>query len=136
MRALENADRIREALARLPTASRADLRAEWLRLYGCAPPSKLRRELLMAAIAYRFVSEKTIFDNEDAFAAGRPPSIGILCRTFPARLNDPAAGWLGRSACKTAGRRLSGRHVPGTQPGRAQNRYLNFSNTTFVPSIA
>jgi hypothetical protein len=59
MRALENADRIREALARLPTASRADLRAEWLRLYGCAPPSKLRRELLMAAIAYRFVSEKT-----------------------------------------------------------------------------
>jgi hypothetical protein len=47
MRALENADRIREALARLPTANRADLRAEWLRLY----PSKLRRELLMAAIA-------------------------------------------------------------------------------------
>ena len=59
MRALENADRIREALARLPTASRADLRAEWLPLYGCAPPSKLRRELLMATIAYRFVSEKT-----------------------------------------------------------------------------
>src|SRR5260370_94913 len=31
MRALENADRIREAPARLPTASRADLTAEWLR---------------------------------------------------------------------------------------------------------
>src|SRR5260221_309550 len=59
MRALENADRIREAPARLPTASRADLTAEWLRLYGCAPPSKLRRELLVAAIAYRFVSQKT-----------------------------------------------------------------------------
>src|SRR5260221_14480409 len=59
MRALENADRIREAPARLPTASRADLTAEWLRLFDCAPPSKLRRELLMAAIPYRFVSEKT-----------------------------------------------------------------------------
>src|SRR5260221_8997905 len=47
MRALENADRIREAPARFPTASRADLTAAWLRLYGCAPPSKLRRELLM-----------------------------------------------------------------------------------------
>src|SRR5260370_39314867 len=45
MRALENADRIREAPARLPTASRADLTAEWLWLFDCAPPSKLRREL-------------------------------------------------------------------------------------------
>ena len=64
MRALENADRVSEALARLPTASRADLRAEWLRLYGCDPPPKLRRELLMAAIAYRL--------QEQAFGGLRP----------------------------------------------------------------
>ena len=64
MRALENADRLREALARLPTASRADLGAEWLRLYGRDPPPKLRRELLMAAIAYRL--------QEQAFGGLRP----------------------------------------------------------------
>src|SRR5260221_13941125 len=77
MRALENADRIREAPARLPTASRADLTAEWLRLYGCAPPSKLRRELLMAAIAYRFLSGKTdrgrLYRISESRAAGAVP---------------------------------------------------------------
>ncbi len=38
-----SADRTREALARLPSASREELRAEWLRLYGRDPPPKLRR---------------------------------------------------------------------------------------------
>ena len=46
-------DRVREALVRLPDATRAELRAEWQRLYGCDPPPKVRRELLMGAIAYR-----------------------------------------------------------------------------------
>src|SRR5260221_6898036 len=81
MRALENADRIREALARLPTASRADLTAEWLRLYGCAPPSKLRRELLMAAISYRFVSDKTdrgrLYRISESRSAGFSPAARI-----------------------------------------------------------
>jgi hypothetical protein len=49
----ESLDRIREALARLPTASRAELSAEWLRLYRSEPPARLGRELLIAAIAYR-----------------------------------------------------------------------------------
>ena len=49
----DSLDRIREALARLPAASRADLQAEWLRLYQTEPPARLSRELLVAAIAYR-----------------------------------------------------------------------------------
>ena len=46
-------DRIREALTRLPTCNRAELTAEWLRLYRTKPPARLGRNLLMAAIAYR-----------------------------------------------------------------------------------
>ena len=53
----ESLDRLREALARLPTASRADLRAEWLRLYRTEAPARLGRELLIAAIAYRLQEE-------------------------------------------------------------------------------
>src|SRR5260370_18043510 len=45
-------DRIREALARLPTASRAELREDWLQLYRSEPPTRLGRDLLVAAIAY------------------------------------------------------------------------------------
>jgi hypothetical protein len=45
-------DRIREALARLPTASRAELREDWLKLYRSEPPTRLGRDLLIAAIAY------------------------------------------------------------------------------------
>ena len=55
--ARESHDRLREALARLPTASRADLRAEWLRLYRTEAPARLGRELLIAAIAYRLQEE-------------------------------------------------------------------------------
>ena len=53
----ESLERIREALTRLPTASRADLRAEWLRLYRTEAPARLGRELLIAAIAYRLQEE-------------------------------------------------------------------------------
>ncbi|MEA2845539.1 MAG: hypothetical protein QOG78_820, partial [Rhodospirillaceae bacterium] len=49
----ESLDRLREALARLPTASRADLQAEWRRVYRTEPPARLGRELLIAAVAYR-----------------------------------------------------------------------------------
>ena len=51
--ARESLDRIREALTRLPTASRADLQVEWRRLYRTEPPARVGRELLIAAIAYR-----------------------------------------------------------------------------------
>jgi len=51
--ARESLDRLREALARLPTASRAELSAEWLRLYRTEPPARLGRELLMLAISHR-----------------------------------------------------------------------------------
>ena len=37
----ENLERLREALARLPTASRADLKAEWHRLYRTEAPARL-----------------------------------------------------------------------------------------------
>src|SRR6266576_179634 len=53
----ESLERLREALARLPTASRADLRAEWLRLYRTEAPARLGRELLIVAIAYRLQEE-------------------------------------------------------------------------------
>jgi hypothetical protein len=49
----DSLDRIREALTRLPTCNRAELNAEWLRLYRTKPPARLGRNLLMAAIAYR-----------------------------------------------------------------------------------
>ena len=49
----ESLERLREALARLPTVSRADLRAQWHRLYRTEAPARLGRELLIAAIAYR-----------------------------------------------------------------------------------
>ena len=55
--ARESLDELREALARLPTASRADLRAEWLRLYRTEPPARLSRELLIGAIAYRLQAQ-------------------------------------------------------------------------------
>ena len=51
--ARESLERLREALARLPTASRADLRAQWHRLYLTESPARLSRDLLIAAIAYR-----------------------------------------------------------------------------------
>jgi hypothetical protein len=62
----ESLDRIREALARLPTASRAELSAEWPRLYRSEPPARLGRELLMAAVAYRL--------QEQALGGLRPES--------------------------------------------------------------
>src|SRR5260221_5986344 len=110
MRALENADRIRETLARLPTASRADLTAEWLRLYGCAPPSKLRRELLMAAIAYRFVSEKT--DSRSALPDQRKPIGGRINSSEDFRA--PLAG-LQPASPERAARHLGG-HLQGGSP--------------------
>ena len=53
----ESLERLREALARLPTANRADLRAQWHRLYRTEAPARLGRELLIAAIAYRLQEE-------------------------------------------------------------------------------
>src|SRR5438105_14945089 len=55
--ARESLERLREALARLPTASRADLRAQWHRLYLTETPARLSRDLLIAAIAYRLQEE-------------------------------------------------------------------------------
>jgi hypothetical protein len=55
----ESLDRIREALRRLPTATRAELTAEWHRLYRINPPARISRELLIAAIAYR-LQEQTL----------------------------------------------------------------------------
>jgi hypothetical protein len=49
----DSMDRIREALSRLPILERAELRAEWLRLYETNPPGRIGRDLLMAAVAYR-----------------------------------------------------------------------------------
>lgn len=46
-------DRLREALARLPITSRADLQAQWRRVYRTEPPARLGRELLIAAVGYR-----------------------------------------------------------------------------------
>ena len=64
--ARESFDRIREALARLPTASRAELSTEWRRLYRSEPPARLGRELLIAAVAYRL--------QEQALGGLRPES--------------------------------------------------------------
>src|SRR2546429_9699569 len=44
---------IREALSRLPSLGRSELRAEWQRLYGTDAPVRLGRELLIGAIAWR-----------------------------------------------------------------------------------
>jgi len=42
---------------RLPSASRADLRSEWLRLYRTEAPGRLSRELLIGAIAYHLQAQ-------------------------------------------------------------------------------
>ena len=47
----DSLDRIREALTRLPTCNRAELTAEWLRLYRTKPPAQIGRNLLMASVA-------------------------------------------------------------------------------------
>jgi hypothetical protein len=39
----DSMDRIREALSRLPILERAELRAEWLRLYETNPPGRIGR---------------------------------------------------------------------------------------------
>jgi hypothetical protein len=44
---------IREALSCLPSLGRAELRAEWQRLYGTDAPVRLGHELLIGAIAWR-----------------------------------------------------------------------------------
>jgi len=49
----ESLDRVREALTRLPIAGRAELQAEWRRLYRTEPPARISHDLLIAAIAYR-----------------------------------------------------------------------------------
>lgn len=56
--------RTREALQRLSTLGRDELRAEWHRLYGTGAPSRLGRTLLIAAVAYRL--------QEDALGGLRP----------------------------------------------------------------
>ena len=48
---------IREALSRLPSLGRAELRAEWRRLYGTDAPVRLGHELLNSAIAWRLQAE-------------------------------------------------------------------------------
>jgi hypothetical protein len=45
-------DGMREALQRLPTLGRSELRAEWHRLYDAEAPARLGRELLITAVAY------------------------------------------------------------------------------------
>ncbi len=72
----ESLDRIREALARLPTASRAALSAEWVRLYRTDPPARLGRELLMAAIGDADEEARSDADLERGGARPRLPQPG------------------------------------------------------------
>ena len=51
--AVRQKDVSREALSRLPSLGRAELRAEWQRLYGTDAPVRLGHELLIGAIAWR-----------------------------------------------------------------------------------
>jgi hypothetical protein len=54
----DSIEQMREALMRLPVLGRAELRAEWLGLYGTEAPARLGRELLMAAIAYGLQADR------------------------------------------------------------------------------
>jgi len=85
----DSLDRIREALTRLPTCNRAELTAEWLRLYRTKPPAQIGRNLLMSSIAYRLqeqilgglqpelrrqlraIAGRARYDDEPALAAPR-----------------------------------------------------------------
>lgn len=60
----DSLDRLREALRRLPIATRVELIAEWHRLYRTNPPARISRGLLIAAIAYRL--------QEEAMGGSRP----------------------------------------------------------------
>jgi len=70
----DSLDRIREALTRLPTCNRAELTAEWLRLYRTKPPAQIGRNLLMASVAYRL---------QEQILADCNPSCGASCAPSP-----------------------------------------------------
>jgi len=75
----DSIDRIREALTRLPTCNRAELTAEWLRLYRTKPPARLGRNLLMAAIAYRL---------QEQVLGGLQPELRRQLRAIAGRTRD------------------------------------------------
>ena len=67
---------IREALSRLPSLGRSELRAEWQRLYGTDAPVRLGRELLIGAIAWRL---------QENMLGGLRPELHVGCAMSPSR---------------------------------------------------
>ena len=86
-------DRLAEALAPLPTASRADQHEDWRRLYRTEPAARLGRELLIAAIAYRLQeqalgglkpgSQRRLRGIAEQVSRGEEPALGAVPRLKP-----------------------------------------------------
>jgi Protein of unknown function (DUF2924) len=57
-RMLLKSDAISTSLWALPSLTAKELKRQWRSLYGCAPPLRISRELLIRAVAYR-IQEQT-----------------------------------------------------------------------------
>jgi hypothetical protein len=90
-------DGTREALARLPLLSIEDLRAEWNRLYERTAPTRISRELLMLAIAYR-IQERTF--------GGLGPEVLRQLRQIAASIRERGDVVIARTPCLKPGTRL------------------------------
>src|ERR1700730_6164488 len=109
---------IREALSRLPSLGRAELRAEWQRLYGTDAPVRLGHELLIGAIAWRL---------QENMLGGLRPALRRRLRPFAEQAPGSSANgkgarmrsWLARMA-SCGSRRTTGRcrRSPGRSPVR------------------
>ena len=90
-------DRIREALARLPTASRAELQVNWLQLYRNEPPARLGRDLLIAAIAYGL---------QEQVLGGLRPELRRRLRKIAEQVSQGGEPMISTALCLKPGTRL------------------------------
>src|SRR5947209_2067070 len=91
---------------------------------------------LERAVALRFQKraeqlhvEWVVFDDQDAFAAGRPPSIALTERDVVLNFAAAPAGLIRGPGAYTSGRPPSGRHHFGTQVvhlRRSKSRHPTF----------
>jgi hypothetical protein len=51
----DRARKVEQRLAEIETYDSEALRQEWQKLYGCPAPRRVRRDLLLRAVAYRIL---------------------------------------------------------------------------------
>jgi hypothetical protein len=74
---------VEQRLAEIETYDSKALRAEWLKLYGCPAPKRVRRDLLLRAVAYRI--------QELAFGGLKPATLRKLKKLAEQARSGPLA---------------------------------------------